>query len=138
MSSKIATTAKISLPSSSDGLLGVEPYVQSVLDDMKVDEAHHGNILVAVSEAAINAVKHGNQEDPSKEFSISYFTDNKELIFQVEDQGKGFDYHNIPDPTAPENLEKETGRGVFLIRNLSDGYEFQKNGSVLRISFFVL
>jgi len=137
ISETIMQTA-IELPSSQKSLSQVEFYVQSVLDHLKVDAAHHGNVMVALSEAAINAIKHGNLEDESKNINIKYTVDGKELVFFVEDQGKGFDYNNIPDPTAPENLEKETGRGIFLIRNLSDGYEFSHAGRVLKISFFIL
>jgi len=138
MSSETAVNTHIDLSSDQKGLSQVESYVQSVLDHFGVDEAHHGNILVAVSEACINAVKHGNQEDQSKTFMLGYSVEGKELHFHVEDQGSGFDFNNIPDPTAPENLEKETGRGIFLIKNLADGYEFSKAGRHLKISFFIL
>lgn len=124
--------------SNHEGLSKLEYFVQSILDELKVDPAHHGNIQVALSEAGNNAVKHGNKGDENKSFNVRYEVEGRDLVFYVQDQGSGFDYNNIPDPTAPENIEKESGRGVFLIKHLSDGYEFSNNGSCLKISFFVL
>jgi anti-sigma regulatory factor (Ser/Thr protein kinase) len=57
------------------------------------------------------------------------------FAFRITDAGSGFDFTNLPDPTAPENLEKENGRGIFLIRNLSDNLEFSENGKVATIFF---
>ena len=67
--------------------------------------------------------------------SLSFELDNNILTAVVSDQGAGFDYNNLPDPTAKENIEKTNGRGIFLIRNLSDGLDFQNNGSTLIIKF---
>jgi serine/threonine-protein kinase RsbW len=56
-------------------------------------------------------------------------------LFAIKDQGIGFDYNNLPDPTAPENIEKENGRGIFLIKNLSDDVEFNNEGNLITITF---
>jgi serine/threonine-protein kinase RsbW len=60
-----------------------------------------------------------------------------ELKISVKDQGKGFDYKNIPDPTAPENIENINGRGVFLMEKLSDSIDFFENGSKVELTFKV-
>jgi serine/threonine-protein kinase RsbW len=55
----------------------------------------------------------------------------------VEDEGDGFDYHNLPDPTAPENIEKPGGRGIFLMKHLSDEVEFKEGGRIVELSFYM-
>jgi len=63
--------------------------------------------------------------------------DNSILSFKIEDEGKGFDYHNLPDPTAPENLDKPGGRGIFLMKHLSDDVTFLHGGKIVQIDFYV-
>jgi serine/threonine-protein kinase RsbW len=82
------------------------------------DAQHH--IAMAVREAAVNAVLHGNAYDPNKKFFIAYTMTPESLVITVTDQGKGLDPHSIPDPLAPENLMKASGRGIFLIRSFMD------------------
>jgi serine/threonine-protein kinase RsbW len=82
------------------------------------DEQHH--IGMAVREAAVNAVLHGNAYDPKKKFLVAYETTPKSLVITITDQGNGLDLDAIPDPLAPDNLMKQTGRGIFLIRSFMD------------------
>lgn len=113
--------------------------IEKVIDDMKnefdIHEDSYGNILVAVTEAVNNAIMHGNQSDPSKSVKVSYEIDGDRIMFTISDEGKGFDYYNLPDPTAPENLEKPTGRGVFLMKHLADQVIFSENGRVVELYF---
>ena len=113
--------------------------IEKVIDDMKnefdIHEDSYGNILVAVTEAVNNAIMHGNQSDPSKNVKVAYEVDGDRIVFTISDEGKGFDYYNLPDPTAPENLEKPTGRGVFLMKHLADQVIFSENGSVVELYF---
>jgi serine/threonine-protein kinase RsbW len=78
------------------------------------------NIAMAVREAAVNAVLHGNAYDPHKKFVVAYEITPKALVITVTDQGRGLDPENIPDPLAPDNLMKNSGRGIFLIRAFMD------------------
>jgi serine/threonine-protein kinase RsbW len=82
------------------------------------DERHH--IAMAVREAAVNAVLHGNAYDPNKKVFVAYEMTPDALVITVTDQGKGLDPRCIPDPLAPENLLKASGRGIFLIRSFMD------------------
>ncbi len=78
------------------------------------------SIGMAVREAAVNAVLHGNAYDPDKKVTLAFEQDDKDLTIVVRDQGKGVDVDSIPDPLAPENLLKQSGRGIFLMRSLMD------------------
>src|SRR5690349_25113864 len=80
-------------------------------------------IAMAVLEAAVNAVLHGNAYDPGKKVKIEFEQTNRGLVITIRDQGKGIDLNAIPDPTSPENLLKTSGRGIFLIRSFMDEVE---------------
>ena len=113
--------------------------IEKVIDDLKneydIHEDSYGNILVAVTEAVNNAIVHVNGCDPAKQVKVSYEIDGDRIMFTITDQGKGFDYYNLPDPTAPENLEKPTGRGVFLMKHLADQVIFSENGKMVELYF---
>jgi len=113
----------------------VEQLVDELSEKLELNPDMYGNMLVCVVEATRNAIIHGNRLDPHKEVKIHIENNNNELVFIFTDEGKGFDFENIPDPTAPENLEKPFGRGIFLIKNLSDGMEFFNHGTQIKIVF---
>lgn len=77
-------------------------------------------IAMAVREAAVNAVLHGNAYDPDKKVKLDFVRTDQDLTITIRDQGKGLDPTKIPDPLAPENLLKTSGRGIFLIRSFMD------------------
>ncbi len=126
----------LTFPSTADSLHLVEALIDEISADMHLDEDYYGNILIAVTEAVNNAINHGNKQDPNKTVSF-VFTENDDhsISFKIADQGTGFDFENIPDPTSPENIEKVNGRGVFLMKQLSDGVTFDDNGRVVELSF---
>jgi len=113
--------------------------VQLLLDklgaELKLSEDTYGNILVAATEAVNNAIKHGNQFDPEKTVRFTYGQHEDELVIEVKDQGQGFDMTNLPDPTDPENLLRDGGRGIYLIQCLSDEVRFSDNGSRIEMRF---
>lgn len=125
----------LELGSSPENVSKVEPLIEKVRENYKVDDEMYGNMLVAVTEAVNNAILHGNQSDPNKLVNIEVKSDDHHIVFFVKDDGKGFDYNNLPDPTAPENIEKPTGRGVFLMKSLADMVIFSENGKVVELQF---
>ena len=126
---------RIELESRSENIAKVERMIDEVCEGSKVNEDYYGNILIAITEAVNNAIVHGNQKDPHKTFCVSCESKQNALTFTVEDQGTGFDFENLPDPTDPENLEKPHGRGVFLMRHLADEVSFEDNGRVVELNF---
>ena len=125
----------IEIASKLDKIHEVESLVDKVSAEMGLSEDHYGNVLIAVTEAVNNAIIHGNKYSEEKSVLISVKKGEKEIVFTVSDKGNGFDFNNLPDPTAPENIEKPAGRGMFLMKNLSDGVEFDNAGSTVRITF---
>lgn len=125
----------LELPSSVEQINKVEQLVDALKEDLAFSDEIYGNMIVSITEAVNNAIIHGNGQDESKKVYVRLATDANHLIFVIEDEGKGFDYNNLPDPTAPENLEKPTGRGVFLMKNLSDMVIFNEAGNQVEIHF---
>jgi serine/threonine-protein kinase RsbW len=125
----------LSLPSKLENLRTVEKLIDDVSSENNIGSDIYGNILIAALEAANNAILHGNKLDESKEVKIEISILDQTLTLIVEDQGPGFDFNNIPDPTAPENIENVNGRGVFLMEKLSDKIDFDNNGAKVKLEF---
>ncbi|MFL2579143.1 MAG: ATP-binding protein [Parvicellaceae bacterium] len=126
---------KLCLRSDPKSLLSLESWINSLCETYSISVELYGNILIALSEAVNNAIIHGNKNVVEKEALVEAFFDNKLLVFTVTDQGEGFNFLNLPDPTLPENLEKPQGRGVFLMNHLSDSVVYQEPGNSVEISF---
>jgi serine/threonine-protein kinase RsbW len=126
---------KISFPSKIESLRIVEKMIDELSAEFEINSDAYGNILIATLEAANNAILHGNKLDESKEVNVEMSIEKNKLQIIVKDKGPGFDYENIPDPTAPENIENINGRGVFLMEKLSDEMEFRDNGSTVELGF---
>jgi len=126
---------QLELSSTSESIHIVEKLIDAICATYKVNEDHYGNILVAITEAVNNAIYHGNKSDPEKKIHITFNSDPKAINFTVRDEGKGFDFKSLPDPTDPQNLEKPTGRGVFLMHRLADSVEFSEKGRCVSLEF---
>jgi len=120
-----------------ENINSVELYIDRILKMYNIDDELYGNVLISVIEGANNAITHGNNCDVSKQVKIEHLlSENKKSItFIIADEGSGFDYNNLPDPTAPENIEDFGGRGVFLMKQLADVTIFQKQGSIVELTF---
>ena len=130
---KIIDSLKI--PSDFTALSDVEILVDRVCENLGVQEDAYGNVLIAVTEAVNNAIQHGNEFNTNLFVDVAVGDQPAEFCFNVKDQGKGFDFMNLPDPTAPENLMKENGRGIYLMKSLSDSVEFHESGSSVSLYF---
>jgi len=113
----------------------VEAFVEVLKSDLGLTEEMEANVLVSLTEAVNNAIVHGNKKNPSKKVAIKMEKDSSALVFVVEDEGEGFDPAILLDPTAPENIDKPSGRGIFLMRNLADKVEFSDGGRKVTIAF---
>ena len=120
-----------------DGIPRVETIVQEVSKRFDLSENQKGNMLISVTEAVNNALIHGNKNDKSKCVKLHITKTDEDIAVEVTDQGKGFDHTKLPDPTAPENLLKTSGRGVFLIHNLCDKVDYLNEGRTVKMSFHI-
>jgi serine/threonine-protein kinase RsbW len=130
-------TISIQVPSIIDNIRMIESFIDNAKERFDLDEDMYGNIMIAVTEAVNNAIKHGNASNSKKNVNLSLSLNMSLLKFVIKDEGSGFDYNNLPDPTAPENLEKPGGRGIFLMKHLSDEVEFKEGGKVVELSFYM-
>jgi serine/threonine-protein kinase RsbW len=128
-------TQRIEFPAKAENIHLAEKLIDEACARYNVHESLYGNILIALTEAVNNAIHHGNTLDPSKQVLLGYVMDGNKVTFIVSDEGPGFDHEHLPDPTDPQNIEKPHGRGVFLMRALSDSVEFSDNGATVAISF---
>lgn len=125
----------VKIPSIKENVSVVESFIENVGEKIRIEEAIYGNVLVSVTEAVNNAIVHGNKEDKNKKVRLALKQNKKSVRFIVEDEGMGFDHNTLPDPTNPKNIEKVKGRGIFLIKSLSDKTTFKQGGRVVEMLF---
>jgi serine/threonine-protein kinase RsbW len=125
----------LKINSNTQNLRLVERLIEDVCQIYNVHEDCYGNMLIAVTEAVNNAIIHGNKNDPDKVVRIGFEADDSTLTFSITDEGPGFDHKKLPDPTDPANIEKVSGRGVFLMQTLSDKISFEQNGRRVLLGF---
>ena len=126
----------LQLPSRIDSITIVENFIDELSAKYGFSDELYANVLTCLSEAVINAIVHGNRESLEKKVYINLeVIENKRLIFTISDEGDGSDFNNLPDPTAPENIENLTGRGVFIIKKLADQCIFNSKGNELELHF---
>lgn len=131
----LAENQKLLIPSKSENIVLVEKLVDDVCDLYDVKEDMYGHILVALTEAVNNALQHGNKANPKKNIEISFKMKKGSVFFHVQDSGQGFDFDHLPDPTDPMNIEKPTGRGIFLMKHLADEVSFEEKGTRVILKF---
>ncbi|RHV86818.1 ATP-binding protein [Culturomica massiliensis] len=113
----------------------VENFLETLIQEFRLEKELCGRVILATIEATNNACLWGVGNDDKKKVTINACIKNSELFISVEDQGEGFDYTKIPDPTTPENIMKKTGRGLYLMKALCDNLKFQKKGSKVILKF---
>ena len=115
----------------------IESFIDNAKEKFELEDDIYGNIMIAVTEAVNNAIKHGNAGNKAKNVYLSLSLQDSMIKFVVQDEGSGFDFENLPDPTSPENIEKPGGRGIFLMKNLSDEVTFREGGKIVEMSFYI-
>ena len=130
-------TIKIEIPSMAENIRMIESFIDNAKEKFQLQDDIYGNIMIAVTEAVNNAIKHGNKSNKDKNVFLSLNIEDNILRFVIRDEGEGFDYYDLPDPTAPENISKPGGRGIFLMRHLSDEVNFTENGKVVELNFYI-
>jgi serine/threonine-protein kinase RsbW len=126
LSDSPTSRASLTLPSSLESVNSVEKTAEEFAARAGFDEDTVPNIVMAVREAAVNAVMHGNAYDPAKQFTASFEANSDALVIRIVDQGPGLDPNSLPDPLAPENILRGSGRGIFLIRAFMDEVHFRQ------------
>ncbi len=131
MGGKKSKTFEMTIPSSLEYIESVEKLAEKAANAMKFSEEEKDSLAIAVTEAVNNAIIHGNKQNKNKKVFISFQLEDKRLMVSIVDQGKGFNPKNLSDPLAPENLLKESGRGIFILSTLMDDvrFEFRGNGT---------
>lgn len=131
-------TNKVTFSSLPENISSVELYVENLCTQYDIDDSIFGNMLISITEAVNNAIFHGNKKDPKKLVSLIHTIESdfrKTLIIKIIDEGDGFDFSNLPDPTDPENIEMIGGRGIFLIKQLADLVIFSDKGETIELHF---
>lgn len=123
------------LPAEMDSLSQVEKLIDSQAQMLNMNDEVYGKYMLSVVECVNNAIVHGCKLDKSKHVTITYHIDIEHITISVEDEGQGFDPDSLPDPTLEVNIERECGRGVFLMRHLSDDLEFENGGRKVTMTF---
>lgn len=125
----------ITINSDIENLRIVETLVDTLSKKLGISDEVYGKILISTVEAVNNAIIHGNKGKKEKLVRIIFTADGNMFDVTVEDEGDGFEFDNIPDPTDPANIENLHGRGVFLMRSLADKIEFNDSGNEVKMRF---
>lgn len=127
MKQTIKEDNRIIIPSSLNFLREVDEFVEEKLRAQGIEPSLVADIAISVTEVVTNAVAHGNKNDPDKKVTVSVKVDRKQVTIRVEDQGGGFDPQHLANPLAEENLLKDAGRGIFIVKSLMDEVKFEMN-----------
>ena len=122
----MSETYRLEIPSDPREIMLVEKFLEGINDKLHLDEMKFNKLLVATTEAVNNGIIHGNKRDRAKKVLLRVVVNSRMLTVKVKDEGTGVDIAAIPDPLAEENLMRENGRGVFLIRSLMSSVDFEK------------
>jgi len=125
----------LQLPSSRESITLLETLIEEIADKHQISDDVFANMMTCLNEVVTNAIVHGNKFDTEKIVIVNAEVDNKRAVWTVTDEGEGFDYVHLADPTSEENLEKLTGRGVFIIKHLADQCVFNAAGNEVELLF---
>lgn len=127
---------KLTLESRPENISSIERFVEEICDYYNINDTYFGNILISLTEAFNNALIHGNNNDESRKVQVVFESKPKGLSFTVTDEGAGYDPDEVPDPLDLDiDTSTQSGRGLFLIRSLSDKVELSNGGSTIEMFF---
>lgn len=127
--------AILSISSEVGNIIKVENFIESFSETFSLPPDLFGKISLSIIEAVNNAILSGNKLDASKQVCLEAWEENNKFHVSIEDEGQGFDYNHIPDPTLPDNILKDAGRGLYIMKTLSDELIFEKNGAKVTLIF---
>ena len=127
MQKAVKENNRIIIPSSLNFLREVDEFVEQKLREQGINQDLVTDIAISVTEVVTNAVNHGNQNDPQKKVTVTLKVDKTQVTIRIEDQGTGFDPEHLANPLADENLLKDAGRGIFIVKSLMDEVKFEVN-----------
>ncbi len=132
---KTSERRRYEIPSRIQELQRMEHLAKAIGKQYSLSQDQIINIAIALTETVGNAILHGNKEDPKKKVHITFWAKGDALYINVQDEGKGFDLSKIEDPTLPENIMKERGRGIFILKNLVDevSFSFSPHGTTVHM-----
>jgi len=125
----------LTISSNPNNILEVESYLKKLDFHFSFESEKYADILISLTEAVNNAIIHGNKNDESKNVHIHVSEKTDGIAFCVTDEGRGYNPGRVPDPTSKENVECCGGRGVFIMKALSDDIRFDDNGSTVEMFF---
>jgi serine/threonine-protein kinase RsbW len=128
---------KISIPSLIENIRIIESFIDNAREKFQLNDDIYGNIMISVTECVSNAIIHGNKKDKKKVVNIELRFLDDQVRFIIEDQGEGFDFQSLKDPTAPEQIQKLGGRGVYIMKHLSDEVQFEDEGRIVILTFYM-
>jgi len=115
----------------------IEKIIDEVSEKAMINSEVYGKMLIATVEAVNNTIVHGNKEDESKNVRVDFFINEESISIYIEDEGPGFNFDDVPDPTTPDNIENIHGRGVYLMKHLADDVIFHGRGNRVEIKFML-
>ena len=125
----------LQLPSTRESITLLENLIEEIADKFQISEDTFANMMTCLNEVFINAIVHGNKLQENKKVIVNADVDGRRIVWTITDEGPGFDYDHLPDPTAVENLENLTGRGVFIVKQLADQCVFNSTGNEVELHF---
>lgn len=132
--SGLKNAADLTIPSDPAEARRIQDEIEQLLTTHQFSERDIFCIRLALEEALVNAIKHGNQMDRTKKVHVVYHVRPERFDIKITDEGQGFDPEDVPDPTAVENLERPCGRGLMLMRHYMTEVVFNSRGNSVQLS----
>lgn len=125
----------IKIASTIQNINKIELFFNTIFKELKFSRKVYCKIYLSATEAVTNSIIHGNKKNPSSFVTLTFLEKDNQYIVTVEDEGSGFNYNILPDPLDKKNIMKESGRGIFIIKQYSDKVIFKNNGACVELIF---